>query len=117
MCRRRCEDGPYFSVETNSEGSNAMQTILIVDDDDEVPACVVTDIRLSGPFRYEGLDFITDVRRHSEDARIIVMTGAWSEELQREALARGATAVLHKPFDTADLEAYLPEPAGTGEPS
>lgn len=83
----------------------------------EIPACVVTDVRLSGPFRYEGLDFITDVKRHSEDARIVVMTGAWSEELQREALARGATAVLEKPFDTADLEAYLPEPATAEEAS
>src|SRR5260370_23883312 len=79
----------------------------------EVPAYVVTDVRLSGPFRYEGLDFVTEIKRHSQDACIIVMTGAWSQELEREALARGATAVLEKPFETADLEVYLPDPASS----
>jgi EAL domain-containing protein (putative c-di-GMP-specific phosphodiesterase class I) len=83
----------------------------------EVLAYVVTDVRLSGPFRYEGLDFITDIKRHSRDARIIVMTGAWSEELKREALARGAAAVLEKPFETADLEVHLADPTGSEEPA
>jgi FOG: EAL domain len=126
-----------------------MQTILIVDDDDnlreglaealrrpgrevilcgdlesaqlvierEVPTCVVTDIRLSGPFHYEGLDFITEVKRLSADARIVVMTGALTAGLEREALERGATVVLEKPFATADLEVWLPEPAGSGQSS
>jgi EAL domain-containing protein (putative c-di-GMP-specific phosphodiesterase class I) len=80
-------------------------------------ACVVTDIRLSGPFRYEGLDFIKDIVRHSAGARIVVMTGAWSEELEREALARGARVVLRKPFDIEDLEVHLPAPTGAEEPA
>ncbi len=83
----------------------------------DVPAYVVTDIRLSGPFRYEGLDFIQEIKRLSADARIIVMTGAWTADLEREALERGASGVLEKPFETADLEAYLSEPAGDEEPS
>ncbi len=127
----------------------AMQTILIVDDDDtvteglaenlqrpgrelilcgdlesaqlvierDVPAYIVTDIRLSGPFRYEGLDFIREIKRLSADARIVVMTGAWTADLEREALERGAAGVLEKPFETADLEAYLSESAGDEEPS
>jgi EAL domain-containing protein (putative c-di-GMP-specific phosphodiesterase class I)/ActR/RegA family two-component response regulator len=82
----------------------------------EVPACVVTDIRLSGPFRYEGLDFIDHIRRLSADTRIVVMTGARTEGLDSEALQRGAAVVLQKPFGPSELEACLPEPTGTGEP-
>src|SRR5258708_16607308 len=88
---------------------------LVVERD--VPAYVVTDIRLSGPFRYEGLDFIREIKRLSADARIVVMTGAWTADLESEALERGAAGVLEKPFETADLEAYLSEPAGDEEPS
>jgi len=74
----------------------------------EVPASVITDVRLSGPFRFEGLDFVRDARRQMPAGRIIVMTGASAEGLQQEALARGADAVLEKPFDIEDLEALLP---------
>jgi EAL domain-containing protein (putative c-di-GMP-specific phosphodiesterase class I)/ActR/RegA family two-component response regulator len=81
-----------------------------------LPACVVTDVRLSGPFRYEGLDFISVIRRLSGETRIIVITGARTDELEREALARGAAVVLAKPFEMGDLEAWLPNPPDTGEP-
>jgi EAL domain-containing protein (putative c-di-GMP-specific phosphodiesterase class I) len=72
------------------------------------PACVVTDVRLTSPFRYEGLDFIGDVKRNSPESRIILMTGAHTDELEHEALARGAAAVLTKPFALSELEAYIP---------
>jgi len=81
----------------------------------EIPSLIVTDVRLSGPFRYEGLDFITQVKRLSADARIIVMTGARTQGLEDEALERGATVVLEKPFELAALEVYLPTPAGSEE--
>jgi EAL domain-containing protein (putative c-di-GMP-specific phosphodiesterase class I) len=83
----------------------------------EVPACIVTDVRLSGPFGFEGLDFIRAIKRLSADARIVVITGAMTGELEREALARGAVAVLEKPFEIAQLEAYLPDPDGGEEPA
>jgi EAL domain-containing protein (putative c-di-GMP-specific phosphodiesterase class I) len=80
------------------------------------PACIITDVRLSGAFRYEGLDFITDIKRHAPGSRIIVMTGARAEGLEREALARGAHAVLQKPFELEELEAHLPIKPASGEP-
>ncbi|MCU1246385.1 MAG: hypothetical protein JWN02_2295 [Acidobacteria bacterium] len=80
-----------------------------------IPSYIVTDVRLSGPFRYEGLDFITQVKSLSAGASIIVMTGARTEGLEREALERGAAAVLEKPFEIIDLEAYIPMPAGAEE--
>jgi EAL domain-containing protein (putative c-di-GMP-specific phosphodiesterase class I) len=83
----------------------------------EVPPYVMTDVRLSGPFRYEGLDFITEIKRVSRNASVMVMTGAMSEGLEREALDRGATVVLEKPFSIRDLERHLTEPTGADEAS
>src|SRR5688500_10641779 len=68
---------------------------------------IVSDVKLSGPFRFEGLDFIHHVRRHAPKTSIIIMTGSPSPELEREAAERGASAFLMKPFDMDELEAIL----------
>ncbi|MCU1347698.1 MAG: hypothetical protein JWO56_728 [Acidobacteria bacterium] len=81
----------------------------------EAPACVITDVRLSGPFRFEGLDFIRDARRHMPAGTIVVMTGVLAEGLEQEALARGANVVLEKPFGMDVLEALLPPVDDSGE--
>ncbi|MCU1227230.1 MAG: Response regulator of zinc sigma-54-dependent two-component system [Acidobacteria bacterium] len=78
-------------------------------------AGVITDVRLSSPFRFEGLDFIKHIRRHSPKSVIVLMTGANSPELENEAIARGAAAVLTKPFDTALLDELIPEPRSHDE--
>ncbi|MGZ7031705.1 MAG: hypothetical protein ACXVIJ_06995, partial [Thermoanaerobaculia bacterium] len=39
------------------------------------PSHVVSDVRLTGEFGYEGLDFIHFVKQISPDTRIILMTG------------------------------------------
>lgn len=80
------------------------------------PACVITDVQLTGPFRYEGLDFIADIKRHAPGSRIIVMTGARAEGLERDALARGAHVMLQKPFELEELEAHVPAQPASGEP-
>jgi EAL domain-containing protein (putative c-di-GMP-specific phosphodiesterase class I)/ActR/RegA family two-component response regulator len=71
------------------------------------PSHVVTDVRLSGPFGYEGLDFIRYAKRHAPGARVILMTGDAPETLQLEAAERGAVAFLRKPFDIRELDAIL----------
>ncbi|HSP17085.1 MAG TPA: EAL domain-containing response regulator [Thermoanaerobaculia bacterium] len=71
------------------------------------PSHVVSDIRLSGPFGFEGLDFIRFVRQHSPATRVILMTGDAPDALQLEASERGAVGFLRKPFDIADLDQAL----------
>jgi EAL domain-containing protein (putative c-di-GMP-specific phosphodiesterase class I)/ActR/RegA family two-component response regulator len=68
------------------------------------PSHVVSDVRLSGPFGFEGLDFIRFVRQHSPESRVILMTGDAPEALQLEASERGAVGFLRKPFDIAELD-------------
>lgn len=80
------------------------------------PACVITDVQLTGPSRYEGLDFIADIKRHAPDSFIIVMTGARVAGLERDALARGAHVILQKPFDLEELEAHVPAQPSSGKP-
>ncbi len=71
------------------------------------PSHVVADIRFSGPFAFEGLDFIHYVKRHAPEGRIILISGNGTEELQLEASQRGAVAFLQKPFDVKQLDATL----------
>jgi DNA-binding NtrC family response regulator len=40
-------------------------------------------------------------------APVVLMTGQWDEELQSDALALGAKAVLRKPFTIAEVERVL----------
>ena len=82
------------------------------------PSHVVSDVRLTGDFGYEGLDFIRFIKRASPDTRIILMTGDAPDALQLEASQRGAVGFLRKPFDTGELDAVLNmmAPPRTGSP-
>jgi EAL domain-containing protein (putative c-di-GMP-specific phosphodiesterase class I)/ActR/RegA family two-component response regulator len=71
------------------------------------PSHIVTDVRISGPFGFEGLDFIRHAKRHSPESRVILMTGDAPEALQLEASERGAVAFLRKPFGVEELESIL----------
>jgi EAL domain-containing protein (putative c-di-GMP-specific phosphodiesterase class I)/ActR/RegA family two-component response regulator len=78
---------------------------------------IVTDVKLSGPFRFEGLEFINEIMNVAPSARVILMTGHSSDELVSEAERRGADAVLSKPFGTDVLEPLLSEASGDESPS
>lgn len=82
------------------------------------PSHVVSDVRLTGAFGYEGLDFIHFIKRHSPDSRIILMTGDAPDALQLEASERGAVGFLRKPFGISELDAVLDlmAPSRTGSP-
>ena len=71
------------------------------------PSHIVADIRISGPFGYEGLDFIRFAKQHAPESRIILISGDAPEALQREASERGATAFLQKPFEVSELDATI----------
>jgi EAL domain-containing protein (putative c-di-GMP-specific phosphodiesterase class I) len=68
---------------------------------------LVTDAQFSGDFGFEGLHFLGRVKTQWPDCRIILITGYATEALRNAALAHGASRVLSKPFDTAELEAAL----------
>ncbi len=78
------------------------------------PALIVCDVRLTGSFRFEGLDFLDHVARRAASAAVVLMSGLVSAELRAEAERRGARAVLEKPFDLHSIEEFL-EPCVAGD--
>lgn len=71
------------------------------------PSHIVADVRLSGPFGFEGLDFIRYAKRHTPESQIILISGDGAAALQLEASERGAVAFLQKPFEVRELDATL----------
>ncbi|MFQ5848168.1 MAG: response regulator, partial [Candidatus Methylomirabilales bacterium] len=61
---------------------------------------VITDFALPG---MDGLELLEQMRSMCPDIRAIVITGKGSREVEREALNRGATAYVEKPFSVREL--------------
>jgi len=67
----------------------------------------IADVRLTGPFGFEGLELIRYAIEKQPGTRVVLISGYTSQELQREAAARGAVALLQKPFCIDDIEAAI----------
>lgn len=50
---------------------------------------VISEVRLTGPFRFEGLDFLDHLARHAPAARVALVSGMLTPELEAESLRRG----------------------------
>ncbi len=61
------------------------------------------DVRLSGSEARAGLDLLTLLKGRSPRTRIIVMTAFSTEEIRREAMARGASHYCDKPINLEHL--------------
>jgi EAL domain-containing protein (putative c-di-GMP-specific phosphodiesterase class I)/ActR/RegA family two-component response regulator len=68
---------------------------------------VLSDIRLTGPFNFEGLGLSQYVRERSPETFVILMTGSSTEALEAEARNRGSIAFLAKPFSVDEVEAII----------
>lgn len=68
---------------------------------------LLTDVRLTGPFAFEGLDLVRDLAGRISGNRIVLMTGESDDALRTEAKRRGAAGVLEKPFAISALEQLL----------
>jgi EAL domain-containing protein (putative c-di-GMP-specific phosphodiesterase class I)/ActR/RegA family two-component response regulator len=77
---------------------------------------IVTDMKFTGEFGFEGLDLIAAIKRLPDSPDMVLMTGHATETVRTEARSRGAKAVLQKPFATEDLEALLAPPDSEVEP-
>ncbi|PYM64001.1 MAG: hypothetical protein DME11_15170 [Candidatus Rokuibacteriota bacterium] len=83
------------------------------------PSGIVLDLLMP---RLGGLDAIKRIRAFDRAIKVVVMTGAPDPELQRQARALGAVAVLTKPISPPDLLAPLhaaaaPAPAASALPT
>jgi EAL domain-containing protein (putative c-di-GMP-specific phosphodiesterase class I) len=67
----------------------------------------IADVRLSGQFGCEGLDLVRYAIDRNPAIPVVLITGNASDELRVEATARGAVALLQKPFCIDDIEAAI----------
>lgn len=70
---------------------------------------VIADIRMSGILGVDGLELLSYIKRRWPETDVIIMTAYGSEEVRRDAYARGASMYYDKPIDIADLTKRLKE--------
>jgi len=80
--------------------------------ENQIVTHIITDLRFSGFFGYEGLHIVDAVRRSLSAIPVVVISGYASDDIRREAEMRGATAVLQKPVSVQDLERFLGHSTG-----
>jgi two-component system, chemotaxis family, chemotaxis protein CheY len=55
----------------------------------------------------DGFETLKRLKRSDPRLKVVMISGQWSEEVEREATARGAIAFLRKPFHAADIDVLL----------
>lgn len=65
---------------------------------------VITDIRMD---EIDGLEVLDYIKSHSNDTKVIMITGYATVEVAREALAKGAFDFIAKPFKPEDLRVII----------
>ncbi len=80
---------------------------------------LITDIRLTPPRSFDGLDVIAFVRDRSMDTRVIVLTGYATQTVEREARRLGVDRFLRKPVPLSQVATAVAQlvPAGVSNPS
>jgi CheY-like chemotaxis protein len=64
-----------------------------------------------------GLETLDRLVARAPHTKAVMISGAWNEQLEREALARGAIAFLHKPFYSGDVDRLLHDLYGICSPN
>jgi len=88
--------GRDYTVHTVGNAALAMTAII-----QHQPDAIVLDIRMPG---VDGLSLLKSLREMGVRTPVFVITGYDSTPVANEALERGATGYLPKPFDLLDLE-------------
>jgi CheY-like chemotaxis protein len=87
------------TVDAADDGDEALEAYKLEDYD-----AMIIDLKLPGR---DGLDVLAEVRRRNPKARVVIVTAYPSYETAVEAMRRGATDYLPKPFELERLESSL----------
>src|SRR6058998_60365 len=91
--------GREYAVDVAGSASLALAAVV-----QKNPDAILLDVKLPG---VDGLDLLTSLREIVVKTPIFVMTGYDSTEFGREALERGATGYLAKPFSLAHIDKLI----------
>ena len=100
-------EGEGFETHEASNGLEGLKTLRRESFD-----FIITDIRMPG---LTGLDILPGIRKLQPQAFIIAITAFGSEQVNRESLARGATAYLEKPIHFNRLKKLIHEMVSSRE--
>jgi len=98
------EVSPTTRLEAFSTGKKALEALNRCSDKSDI--VFLSDLNLPD---ISGLDLLSTIRNppYSCPAPFIFLSGTESEEIKKEACARGANAFLVKPFELEDLKEIL----------
>jgi CheY-like chemotaxis protein len=66
--------------------------------------CIISDYHMPS---MDGLELLKRVRERDRKIVFLLMTGTWSEEIEKEALDLGADGVISKPIDFNEILAKV----------
>jgi CheY-like chemotaxis protein len=90
------------SVTSVNDGAAALQVLR--SRPDELPDCLVVDLRMPD---VDGMDVLAELARAGCALPVVLLTASVESEVEVEALAAGAVAVVRKPFQTKVLLAVV----------
>jgi CheY-like chemotaxis protein len=85
-----------------NDGAAALQVLR--SRPDELPDCLVVDLRMPD---VDGMDVLAELARAGCALPVVLLTASVESEVEVEALAAGAVAVVRKPFQTKVLLAVV----------
>ena len=86
-------------VTSVADGASALRALA-----QSRPDCLVVDLRMPD---VDGMDVLTEVTRSGAGVPVVLLTASVESEVEVEALAAGAVAVVRKPFQTKVLLAVV----------
>lgn len=98
VMKRNCDNANY-SCQVFQNGADCLQTFA-----KEGADLVLTDLRMPG---MSGFELLSEVREVDQEVPVLVMTGYSSVENAVEAMKRGATDFIKKPFDFDELKLMI----------
>lgn len=98
VMKRNCDNANYICSVYQS-AQDCLNAFKKADAD-----IVITDLRMPG---MNGFELLTELRAIDENVPVLVMTGYSSVENAVEAMKRGATDFIKKPFDFTELRLML----------
>ena len=96
--------GRGYTVEVVGNASLALASVV-----QKTPDAILLDVRMPG---VDGLSLLKSLRDMGVQTPIFVMTGYDSTQVAMEALEKGATGYLPKPFDLLHLDRLIAHAVG-----
>ena len=85
-----------YEVEAFTHSVDAMERIKEKEFD-----IVITDLKMEG---FDGMQFLTEVKRRSQTTEVIVITGFATMETAKESFQKGVFDFIAKPFKMGEIQ-------------